>query len=349
MSGISVILVEQNITLVFKGVRIIVNKTKNASSFAKVEAKVKEGDVKWLEDNFDAIKSDLELKTNNHFTVKDGKAVLKGTDIPIPEAILKKLVELEAEEEPILPLLKFWKKLSQNPSEESRKDLYGFMIANNIPITEEGDIVTEKGVSQKKGGLPGELLDTHSGSVENNIGNMVQMPRDKVNPDRNQTCSFGLHVGAPDYVRQFYSSSIIIECIVNPKDVVSVPTDYKNTKMRVCSYRVAGYSQKTSREPNKVVKLSDFVNTPQPEDLQKMVVASKESLVKKKDNEEVKVVKNPKKEKTGFKNLDSMSARKIVDYVRETTGEEITISLKSKKSILRKAKELLEIHQIKKS
>jgi len=62
------------------------------------------------------------------------------------------------------------------------------------------------------------------------------MNRDNVNPDANETCSHGLHVGAFAYANTF--SELLLEVEVNPKDVVAVPPDYNNQKMRVCEYKV---------------------------------------------------------------------------------------------------------------
>lgn len=349
--NISIIATNDNVTIIRAGETLVVNKQKNRDVFDNLIEKVKNNEVKWITDHFEKIRSDIEMKSNTNFVIERGKVVLKGTKIPIPEAILKKLMELEKESEPILPLLKFWRKLSENPSEESRQDLYGFMVANNIPITEEGDIVTEKGVVQKSGGFLGDLVDKHSRSVNNSIGVIVSMPREKVNPNRNQTCSTGLHAGAPDYVRDWYKDDIIIECIVNPRDVVSVPVDYKNTKMRVCQYYVAGYSRKSTRPADKVVKLSDFFTTPLPEQKEVMEKQSiaEQSAPSPKPEDEVVVTKAVVTEAVtqDAVDFDSMSAKAIVHYIKDKTGEEITFSLKSKKSIIKKAEELLQIHQIK--
>jgi hypothetical protein len=46
--------------------------------------------------------------------------------------------------------------------------------------------------------------------------------------------------------------------------------------------------------------------------------------------------------------LEKMSSREIVSYVRRQTGKRITISLKSKKSIIKKARELLGENIVKK-
>ena len=66
------------------------------------------------------------------------------------------------------------------------------------------------------------------------------MDRDKVDPDSNQTCSTGLHAAAFEYADGMYQggSGILVEVKINPENVVAVPTDYNEQKMRVCEYIV---------------------------------------------------------------------------------------------------------------
>jgi bifunctional DNA-binding transcriptional regulator/antitoxin component of YhaV-PrlF toxin-antitoxin module len=129
--------------------------------------------------------------------------------------------------------------LRQNPSEESRKDLYTFLEKNHVPITEDGYFVAYKGVNN-------DFTDNRTGSYDNSIGKTVKMPRDQVNPDRNQTCSTGLHVAAYEYAKGF--AALLIEVKVNPRDVVSVPTDYNAQKMRVCEYTVVAECENELKE-----------------------------------------------------------------------------------------------------
>jgi len=65
------------------------------------------------------------------------------------------------------------------------------------------------------------------------------MTRNEVNDDKNQTCSAGLHFCSQDYLNHFGGSRIMI-LKINPRDVVSIPTDYKNSKGRCCRYEVIG-------------------------------------------------------------------------------------------------------------
>jgi acyl carrier protein len=69
------------------------------------------------------------------------------------------------------------------------------------------------------------------------------MPREDVEDNPERTCSAGLHVCSMEYLNHAYISDSqyrTIACKVNPVDVVSVPTDYNRSKMRVCRYEVIG-------------------------------------------------------------------------------------------------------------
>ena len=54
-----------------------------------------------------------------------------------------------------------------------------------------------------------------------------------------QTCSYGLHFCSEGYLRHFGGDRVVI-LKINPRDVVSIPTDYNNTKGRCCRYEVIG-------------------------------------------------------------------------------------------------------------
>lgn len=69
-----------------------------------------------------------------------------------------------------------------------------------------------------------------------------------------------LHVGSMAYVKDFGhggSDSAILEVLVSPRNVVAVPTDYHNTKMRVCEY----YPYAISNGENSAIYLEeDYIN-----------------------------------------------------------------------------------------
>lgn len=67
------------------------------------------------------------------------------------------------------------------------------------------------------------------------------MPRSYVDTERTNTCSTGFHVTSMEYAKNMAASGgHIMICKVNPSNVVSVPVDYNNQKMRVCEYGVVG-------------------------------------------------------------------------------------------------------------
>jgi hypothetical protein len=56
-------------------------------------------------------------------------------------------------------------------------------------------------------------------------------------------CSVGLHVGTYDYASNFTLN--VLEVHVNPRDVVSVPTDSNWAKVRCCRYVVIKEVERT--------------------------------------------------------------------------------------------------------
>lgn len=124
----------------------------------------------------------------------------------------------------------FVENLLQNPSNTAIEELYLFLEANAMPITEDGCFIALKRINE-------DFTDVYTSTMSNAIGTTVSMPRNTVDDRRDVTCSHGLHVCGPSYIPH-YSGATIITVKVNPRDVVSVPNDYNNAKMRVCQYLV---------------------------------------------------------------------------------------------------------------
>lgn len=173
------------------------------------------------------VKSALKARGSTQFEVEDGFVKIDGE--LLPSALSKRLIQFTEASIDYAPLVAFWNNLKKNPSSESRNSLYGFLEANKIPITSKGTFIAYKSVKK-------DFFDSHSGKFDNTPGNIVKMNRDEVDSNRNQTCSYGLHVAAYSYAKNF--ADLLLEVEVNPKDVVAVPPDYNNQKMRVCEYKV---------------------------------------------------------------------------------------------------------------
>lgn len=86
-----------------------------------------------------------------------------------------------------------------------------------------------------------EFTDFYSGKTQVRLGGTVSMPRDQCDNNPRNACSKGLHIGTPEYVKNYGgSSAAYIACLVNPMNVVAVPADYNYMKMRVCEYYAYG-------------------------------------------------------------------------------------------------------------
>lgn len=229
----------------------------------------------------------------------------------LPGFLKEKVSQLLAKQLPVAPILAFWDNLSENPNENSKNCLFNFLEANQFTLTPDGHFIAYKKVTKMDDGT---LMDSHSRTVNNNVGSIPTMDREKVNSNPNEVCSHGLHVGAWGYVNNF-SGQVIIACKVNPKDVCAVPTDYQFQKMRTCRYEVLAEVTQPISKGMQLVK----------DDL----TAVKEEVKFDQPRQNIAV------------QFDGMTARQIIDFVKKETGEEITISLKNKTSIIKAATKLL--------
>lgn len=284
----------------------------------QITALIKKQDWKALQDILSPAKT-LPIRTGGLFTVgSDGQLYAIGDEKPIHNAIGKKLLSFLQEGLPCEPLINFWNNLKQNPSDRSIQQLYNFLEKNHHPLTDDGCFLAYKKVTK----MPdGSLKDSHSRTFSNNIGEVVKMSRDKVNPDPNQTCSAGLHVASFEYAKGF-SGDVLVVVKVNPRDVVAVPTDYNSQKMRTCQYEVLEhYGNETEMKTNLVVTKAPFKAAP---------VAPKQ----------VEKMKTQKKEVT----LTGLTAKEIISTVAKQLRNKSlnNMSLKNKQSIYKKALELFQ-------
>lgn len=137
-------------------------------------------------------------------------------------------------------IVRFMERLADNPNAHSREQLFTWSMARDLTITEDGYLVAYKGVSEDLLSISAGKADvngvTHTGNIPNPIGAVVSMPRAEVEFNPGVGCSKGLHVGNRSYAGSF--GPVTLEVLVDPADVVSVPTDCSWQKMRVCRYQV---------------------------------------------------------------------------------------------------------------
>lgn len=130
------------------------------------------------------------------------------------------------------PFFKFWERLHDNPSKRSVDQLWDFLKYTGLPLTKDGCFLAYKGVRD-------DLKDQHTGTIDNKPGRLIKMERNRISDDPREACHEGLHVGALSYAQGF--SQRVVICQIAPENVVSVPYDETNQKMRVCEYKVLGH------------------------------------------------------------------------------------------------------------
>lgn len=164
--------------------------------------------------------------------------------VQVNDVVTRKIVDFQEGGEDFMPLVYFMEKIATNPSEHSREHLFRWMTKHDFALASDGDIIAYKGVDKQentffsqssgKAYVNGQLYD---GKIPNQPGTVVEMPRSEVTFDPGNGCSSGLHVGNWRYARQFARHSVL-RVKVNPRDIVSVPVDSNDEKVRCCRYRV---------------------------------------------------------------------------------------------------------------
>lgn len=237
-------------------------------SYSRIKDAIRNKDWGVISDLVYASKA-LKGYTQNRFEVVDGEFYRDG--VAIHNAIATRIVSMYQEGFDVNPLINFMNNLDDNPSARAVNELYGFIEKSNLPITEDGCFLAYKAVRDS-------YFDVYSGTVLNKPANLltaaelkslptvtkdenevtvdvvngetvVSMKRNKVNDNKDQTCSYGLHFCSLDYLQYFKGDRIVI-LKINPKDVVSIPSDYRDTKGRCCAYTVVGEVDDT-KQPQK--------------------------------------------------------------------------------------------------
>ena len=139
-------------------------------------------------------------------------------------------------------LVLFFEKMKANPNPSSVEQLYDWLKQGSWSITEDGDFIGYKNVTQT-------FMSHHStgaamvdgawveGPIPNKPGSVISMPRSDVKNDPGNACAEGLHIGTFEFARNFNPAGKVVTCKINPRNVVSVPRG-ERTKLRVCRYVV---------------------------------------------------------------------------------------------------------------
>jgi hypothetical protein len=133
----------------------------------------------------------------------------------------------------ISPVVKFIKRLYENPSHDTRTRLFTFMDKNKMPIDAEGRFLAFKVVNPS-------FYDKHTGTVYNGVGTTVpRLNWHEVDSDPTHHCSKGYHACSIDYALTFFNNGDkVVSVAIAPEDVASIPDDYNGAKLRCRQYEV---------------------------------------------------------------------------------------------------------------
>lgn len=172
----------------------------------------------------------LNGKTFGKVTVTADAVYYSGR--PVGTALSQRIIDMLREGYDIEPWALFMDNVYKNPEDFAREELYLFLEGGNLPITPDGCFLAFKNVRP-------DMCSHHDGKTLHVLNEVLEFPREKVDKNRHNTCSTGLHFCSQDYLSVYSDHperGLVLLLKINPADVVSIPSDYKNTKGRAWRY-----------------------------------------------------------------------------------------------------------------
>lgn len=242
---------ESRVVTAFVDGQLLTTDAATNPNFDTIMERLFEDDTAGLSELFTAEKA-VERKfkkVSERVSVSGGKVYFDND--PIEDTLSDHLLRLIHSGDDVVYLINFWENIAANPSEHSRENLMRWLEAEDFSITRDGQIIGYKGLDYESKSIHSgpAIVDgvQMNGKIPNVEGSVVEMPRSAVNHNPSQGCSTGLHVGTDSYARSF--GTVTREVYVNPRDVVSVPTECSGQKMRVCRYTVGPVSSNKHEAP----------------------------------------------------------------------------------------------------
>jgi hypothetical protein len=231
------ILTDNSLTIVVDGKALTMESSN--PSFGEAKRLLSQEKYDELPDLFDTPKA-VERFAEGSIKVSDGEVSYKGE--VIHNHVVGRILDFMRQGLPYKPLTRFVEKLMNNPSRRAVNELYAFLEHKNMPLTPDGNFLAYKGVRS-------DFTDWHSGQFANKVGDVNEMPRRNVCDNANIGCSDGFHAGSLDYARQYGNGGHLMVVEIDPADVVSVPLDCDQQKLRTCKYKVVSLFEKKLEEP----------------------------------------------------------------------------------------------------
>lgn len=243
---------ENSVTIFWDGKPYTIRK--DHANYHNVEQAIIDGRYDELEEHLDIARA-VENFVEGDIEVKDELVYYKGHRLH-GVVVDKLLTMLRAGLKDSAPFTNFITRLQANPSANSVNELYSFMSYKSLANTPEGKILGYKGVQKDYWSstgnadtivVQGETNERHQ--ILNEVGATIEVARRCVDDNKDNHCSFGLHVGSFDYADGWAGSDgrlLLVE--FDPSDAVSVPTDCSFQKLRVSKYKVISDITDTRKE-----------------------------------------------------------------------------------------------------
>ena len=206
------------------------------------------------------IRKSVENFVQGDIEVKDEVVYYKGHRLH--GVVVDKLMDmLRSGMKDSAPIVNFIARLQANPSANSVAELYTFLGYKSLPTTPEGKVLGYKGVQSDYWSttgnadtivVQGQTNERHQ--ILNEVGATIEVARRCVDDNKDNHCSFGLHVGSFDYASDWSGEDgklLLVE--FDPADAVSVPTDCNFQKLRVSKYKVIADITDQKKELNRPV------------------------------------------------------------------------------------------------
>lgn len=163
-------------------------------------------------------------------TVANGQVCYAG--VPLHSAVTERLMQMMREGLDVQYLVNFIKNVCENPDARAVSGLYDWIERADLPLTKGGHILAYKIVADN-------YTDCYTGTLDNSVGQTVEIPRFDCDPDPERTCSRGLHFCSAGYLPHYgWGNTRVVLLKINPRDVVAFPHDYNISKGRCSKYEV---------------------------------------------------------------------------------------------------------------
>jgi hypothetical protein len=255
-------IVTDNSIAIFAGAKPFVAR-KEHPSYQKIKNLVKAQKFEEATKLFD-IGNSISNQSNGKITIKNNN--IYWNEKPLHNYVASRILALLKEGFDTKPVINFLEDLyNNNPLVKQDNnhylvnDLFKFLEANDLPWCPDGSFLAWKRV--RKDGF-----DIHSGTIQYKVGEIIEESFDRVDKNRDNHCSVGLHfASAAYYKRSNFGENTDYKTLlvkIMPSWVCSIPSDYGNSKGRAYKMFVyAEYNENTSVNL-KSAAVSNYVKSP---------------------------------------------------------------------------------------